>query len=64
MEETDNQFEKQRGNKGKARRFMVDEFLMCVYGSEEAQKAPKHAAREENPYCRQLPVSGISKSAH
>lgn len=32
---------------------MVDEFLMCVRGSEEAKKAPESAAREENPDCRQ-----------
>jgi hypothetical protein len=49
LEETDNQREKQRSNKGKARRFMVDEFLMRVCDSEEAKKAPECAAREENP---------------
>ncbi len=32
---------------------MVYEFLMCVCGSKEANKAPECAACEENPDCRQ-----------
>jgi hypothetical protein len=49
LEKTYNQREKQRRNKSKARRFMVDEFLMCVCRSEESKKAPESAARQENP---------------
>jgi hypothetical protein len=53
LEKTDNQREKQRRDKGKARRFMIDEFLMCVCGSEESKKTPNATTRQENAEQRQ-----------
>jgi len=53
VEETDNERKKQGRNKGKACRFVVDEFLMCVCGSEESKKAPNASARQENSEHRQ-----------
>jgi hypothetical protein len=38
---------------------VVDEFLVCICGSEEAKKAPERTAREENPDCGQH-ASGIA----